>query len=65
MFTYFCIPETKGLSLEQVDLLYIHSTPRTSDKMRVKLIAEDVHAADHRAIDDMDGKGDHVHDEKV
>nr|VWO96985.1 Glucose transporter rco-3 [Ganoderma boninense] len=58
VFTYFCIPETKGLSLEQVDLLYQNSTPITSVKYRRELIAQDVHVADV--------KGDvYHHDEKV
>lgn len=41
VFTYFCIPETKGLSLEQIDLLYQNSTPVTSTRYRRQLIAED------------------------
>ncbi|KAI8978166.1 AmMst-1 [Trametes punicea] len=41
IFTYFCIPETKGLSLEQIDLLYQNSTPITSTHYRRKLIATD------------------------
>lgn len=45
-FTYFCIPETKGLSLEQVDLLYQNSTPLTSVRYRRELIANDTHVAD-------------------
>lgn len=32
IFTYFCVPETKGLSLEQVDRMFEESTPRTSSK---------------------------------
>ncbi|KAI0955077.1 hypothetical protein AcW1_006768 [Taiwanofungus camphoratus] len=39
VFTYFCIPETKGLSLEQVDALYQNSTPLTSARYRRELIA--------------------------
>ncbi|KAI0359460.1 AmMst-1 [Trametes cingulata] len=39
-FTYFCIPETKGLSLEQIDLLYQNSTPVTSTRYRRQLIVE-------------------------
>ena len=46
VFTYLCIPETKGLSLEQIDVLYQHSTPRTSARYRRQLIADDVHRAD-------------------
>ncbi|OSX64216.1 hypothetical protein POSPLADRAFT_1054823 [Postia placenta MAD-698-R-SB12] len=47
IFVYFCIPETKGLSLEQIDLLYQNSTPLTSARYREELIANDVHVADH------------------
>ncbi|KAI0644198.1 MFS monosaccharide transporter [Trametes meyenii] len=46
IFTYFCIPETKGLSLEQVDLLYQNSTPLTSGRYREELIAQDLHVSD-------------------
>ena len=46
IFTYFCIPETKGLSLEQVDLLYQNSTPLTSGRYRQELIAQDLHISD-------------------
>ena len=56
IFTYFFIPETKCLSLEQIDLLYQNSTPISSVAYRRELIANDVHAADHVA--------DHHHDEK-
>ncbi|KAI0658029.1 general substrate transporter [Cubamyces menziesii] len=56
VFTYFCIPETKGLSLEQVDLLYQNSTPITSVKYRRELIARDVHVADVAGVHDVDEK---------
>ena len=55
VFTYFCIPETKGLSLEQIDLLYENSTPLTSVRYRRELIAQDVHVANLKggvAVDD-------------
>ncbi|KZT27740.1 MFS monosaccharide transporter [Neolentinus lepideus HHB14362 ss-1] len=45
VFTYFCIPETKGLSLEQVDILYQNTTPMRSVAYRKQLIAQDVHPA--------------------
>ncbi len=32
IYTYFIVPETKGLSLEQVDKMMEESTPRTSAK---------------------------------
>jgi sugar porter (SP) family MFS transporter len=37
IFTYFCVPETKGLSLEQIDTLYQNTTPRQSVEYRRKL----------------------------
>jgi hypothetical protein len=33
-FAYFLVPETKGLSLEQVDKMLEESNPRTSAKWR-------------------------------
>jgi len=41
LFAYFFIPETKGLSLEQIDLLYKESSIRKSASYRAKMIAED------------------------
>jgi sugar porter (SP) family MFS transporter len=37
IFTYFCVPETKGLSLEQIDILYQNTTPRQSVAYRRQL----------------------------
>ncbi|KAI0628431.1 general substrate transporter [Trametes polyzona] len=34
LFAYLCIPETKGLALEQLDLLYQHSTPVSGARYR-------------------------------
>ncbi|KAG8801970.1 hypothetical protein FRC16_010727 [Serendipita sp. 398] len=50
LFTYFCIMETKGLSLEQIDILYQNTTPVKSVSYRNQLIAHNVHAADDEAI---------------
>ncbi|KAJ7205450.1 hypothetical protein GGX14DRAFT_397587 [Mycena pura] len=47
VFAYFFIPETKGLSLEQIDLLYKESTIRTSDKYRKQMLAGDVTFSHH------------------
>ncbi|KAI0246702.1 MFS monosaccharide transporter [Lactifluus subvellereus] len=40
VFAYFCIPETKGLSLEQIDVLYKNVTPLNSVSYRKRLIAQ-------------------------
>ncbi|TDL17521.1 MFS monosaccharide transporter [Rickenella mellea] len=40
IFTYVCIPETKGLSLEQIDILYQNATPRKSFAYRRQLLAD-------------------------
>ncbi|EFP88944.2 uncharacterized protein PGTG_15147 [Puccinia graminis f. sp. tritici CRL 75-36-700-3] len=38
LFTFFCIPETKGLSLEQVDQLYMNSSILGSNAYRRRLV---------------------------
>ncbi|KAI0320855.1 general substrate transporter [Amylostereum chailletii] len=49
-FAFFAIPEVKGLSLEQVDLVYINSTPLTSVAYRKKLIAENARLQDELPV---------------
>jgi hypothetical protein len=39
LFTYFFVAETKGLSLEQVDELYLHSSILKSNEYRKVLLA--------------------------
>ena len=41
VFTYFLVPETKGLSLEQVDLLYRESSIIGSNKYRQEMLERD------------------------
>ncbi|KAI0065599.1 MFS monosaccharide transporter [Artomyces pyxidatus] len=57
VFTYFCIPETKGLSLEQIDTLYANTTPIRSVAYRRQLLAQDnaaVSEKDHQEHHDND-----------
>jgi sugar porter (SP) family MFS transporter len=42
IFTYFCIPETKGLSLEQIDLMYQHTYPVKAADYRRRLMAGEI-----------------------
>ncbi|TEB12284.1 AmMst-1 [Coprinellus micaceus] len=41
IFTYFCVPETKGLSLEQIDHMYQNTIPAKSHIYRRRLLAGD------------------------
>ncbi|GAA5988498.1 hypothetical protein JCM10908_003589 [Rhodotorula pacifica] len=42
VFAYFFVAETKGLSLEQIDLLYRNSSVRNSPKYRRQILAENL-----------------------
>ncbi|GAA5914242.1 sugar porter family MFS transporter [Sporobolomyces salmoneus] len=42
IFTWLFIPETKGLSLEQVDILYRNSSIRKSNTFRKQILAENM-----------------------
>jgi MFS transporter, SP family, sugar:H+ symporter len=45
------ILQTKGLSLEQVDILYQNTTPIHSVAYRTQMLLDDVHASDARVHD--------------
>merc|ERR1711939_1035290 len=49
VFVFFFIPETKGLSLEQVDILYRNSSILKSNAYRKKILNEDIHNEDYEA----------------
>ncbi|KAI5475107.1 hypothetical protein MNV49_001932 [Pseudohyphozyma bogoriensis] len=66
LFVYFVIPETRGLKLEQVDLLYRNSSILGSNAYRKKLIDEDLHDEDKDAyIQPKNTAGSPVHEEKA
>ncbi|KAI1284379.1 general substrate transporter [Xylaria sp. FL0933] len=54
IFTWFLVPETKGLTLEQVDMMLEETTPRTSAKWRPRIAYNAEKEAPGR--DALDGK---------
>jgi hypothetical protein len=62
VYAYFLVPETKGLSLEQVDRMMEETTPRTSAKWVPHQtfsgeMAGEKDALDRAAIEDVERKG--------
>ncbi|ORY49729.1 general substrate transporter [Leucosporidium creatinivorum] len=49
VFVFFLVPETKGLSLEQVDILYRNSSILKSNAFRKQILAENMHDEDKEA----------------
>ncbi|KAF6833061.1 MFS monosaccharide transporter [Colletotrichum plurivorum] len=64
VYTFFLVPETKGLSLEQVDKMMEETTPRTSAKWRphetfASAVAKDG-VLDKAAVEDVERRGSNV-----
>lgn len=56
LFAYFCVPETKGLSLEQVDRMMEETTPRTSKRW----VPHSTYAQEAGMVDSKEVAGDSV-----
>ncbi|GAA6012729.1 hypothetical protein JCM10207_005340 [Rhodosporidiobolus poonsookiae] len=66
-FVYFVIPETKGLSLEQVDILYRKSSILKSNQFRQQILDENIQDEDkdvYKAAKS-EAMGTHQHNEKA
>ncbi|KAK3179296.1 hypothetical protein K4F52_009267 [Lecanicillium sp. MT-2017a] len=61
VYTYFIVPETKGLSLEQVDKMMEETTPRTSAKWKPTTTFASQHAKggylDQNVVEDVERRG--------
>jgi sugar porter (SP) family MFS transporter len=58
VYTYFLVPETKGLSLEQVDKMMEETTPRTSAKWRpTTTFASTVGGLDKTVVENVERTG--------
>ncbi|CEJ79814.1 Putative General substrate transporter [[Torrubiella] hemipterigena] len=60
VYTYFLVPETKGLSLEQVDKMMEETTPRTSAKWKPTTTFANANYLDEKAIQDAERRGSAV-----
>lgn len=60
IYTYFLVPETKGLSLEQVDKMMEETTPRTSAKWKPTTTFANSTYLDEKAIQDAERRGSAV-----
>jgi hypothetical protein len=58
VYAYFLVPETKGLTLEQVDKMMEETTPRTSAKWRPTTTFASEMGAKSAVVHDEDEKND-------
>ena len=61
IFAYFCIPETKGLSLEQIDVLYQNVVPVNSVSYRKRLLAEGTELSEPKEAAPATSRNDDLH----
>ncbi|KAI8073028.1 general substrate transporter [Gongronella butleri] len=55
VYAYFLVPETKGLTLEQVDMMLEETTPRTSAKWKPHAtFADQAHTDDKETVDQLE-----------
>jgi len=54
IFSFFFIPETKGLTLEQVDILYQHTSPIKSNAYRKQILAKNIHSVEDSNLAEVD-----------
>ncbi|GAA6064442.1 hypothetical protein JCM10212_000141 [Sporobolomyces blumeae] len=64
-FVFLFVPETKGLSLEQVDILYRNSSILKSNQFRKRILDEDMHHDDKAAYNVNKNQGTFEHQEKA
>ncbi|GAA5837734.1 hypothetical protein JCM3766R1_000568 [Sporobolomyces carnicolor] len=65
LFVFFFVPETKGLSLEQVDILYRKSSILGSNKVRKEILANNVYDDDKEAYKSAKTEAQTEHKEDV